>query len=166
MVFKHLCFRKYSFSNDCRLLLKNIQKIYIDKQVVINNKMVIKSRENSFGAWAFLMGVVLAIIIGLSASKLIPIEKIDVYSPFIYSILVILGLIVGYMNVVGKESQTFMIAGTILVIVSKFGMDSVRESLIGIGIGDLVSSIFAALLTLFTPATIIVALKTVFSIAK
>ncbi len=41
--------------------------------------------------------------------------------------------------------------------------DSVRGSLIGIGIGDTVSSVFAALLALFVPATIIVALKTVFS---
>jgi len=66
----------------------------------------------------------------------------------------------------GKDSQTFLIAGAILVIVSKFGMESVTGSLIGIGIGDTVSSTFSALLALFVPATIIVALKTVFSIAK
>ena len=39
-------------------------------------------------------------------------------------------------------------------------------SLIGIGIGDAVTSTFAALLVLFVPATILVALKVVFSIAK
>ncbi|GAI87568.1 unnamed protein product, partial [marine sediment metagenome] len=78
-----------------------------------------------------------------------------------------LGIFVGFsINVGGKDSQTFLIAGAILVVVSKFGMESVTGSLIGIGIGDIVSSVFAALLTLFVPATIIVALKTVFSIAK
>ena len=45
-------------------------------------------------------------------------------------------------------------------------MESVTGSLIGIGIGDTVSSTVAALLALFVPATIIVALKTVFGIAK
>ncbi|HKZ34076.1 MAG TPA: hypothetical protein VJ142_02460 [Candidatus Nanoarchaeia archaeon] len=127
--------------------------------------MVIKARENSIGAWAFLVGVVLAIIIGLSTT-LLPIPSLSQYNAQIYSILIILGLIVGYFNIRASESQTFLWAGAILVIVSRFGMDSVTGSLLGIGIGPTVSSVFAALLALFVPATIVVALKTVFSIAK
>jgi len=127
--------------------------------------MVIKSKENSVGAWAFLIGVILALVIGVS-TKLIPIPALTRYSAQIYAILSILGIIVGFLNVTGKESQTFLLAGAVLVIVSRFGMDSVTGSLIGIGVGDTVASIFAALLVLFVPATIIVALKTVFSIAK
>lgn len=127
--------------------------------------MVIKSKENSIGAWAFLLGVVLAIIIGLSTT-LISIPALTAYSKQIYAILVLLGITVGFMNVAGRDSQTFLVAGTVLVIVSRFGMDGVTGSLIGIGVGDAVSSVFGALLALFAPATIIVALKTVFSIAK
>ncbi len=128
--------------------------------------MVIKSKENSVGAWAFLIGVVLAIVIGI-ATKLISIPALISYSPQIYAILVILGLIVGFsINVTGKNSQTFLITGAVLVVVSKFGMESVTGSLIGIGIGDIVSSTFAALLVLFVPATIVVAIKTVFGLAK
>jgi len=130
--------------------------------------MVIRSKENSIGAWAFLIGVVLAVVIGISASSFLDIGRIMKYSTQIYAILVILGIFVGFSIKVasGKDSQTFLIAGAILVIVSKFGMESVTGSLIGIGIGDTVSSTFSALLALFVPATIIVALKTVFSIAK
>ena len=130
--------------------------------------MTLRSRENSLGAWAFLIGVILAVLIGISAGSIFPLQKIISYSPQIYSILVILGLFVGFsINVSGKsDSQTFLIASAILVIVSKFGMESVTGSLIGIGIGDTVSSTFAALLALFVPATIVVALKTVFSVAK
>jgi hypothetical protein len=128
--------------------------------------MGMKSRENSLGAWAFLVGVILAVIIGLSTSRFLSITAITEYSAQIYGILIILGIIVGFINVTGKDSQTFMVAGAILVIVSRFGMESVRGSLIGIGVGDVVTSTFAALLVLFVPATIIVALKTVFSIAK
>jgi len=127
--------------------------------------MVIKARENSVGAWAFLIGVILAIIIGLSTT-LLPIPSLSQYNAQIYAILIILGLIVGYFNIRASESQTFLWAGVILVIVSRFGMDSVTGSLLGIGIGPTVSSVFAALLALFVPATIVVALKTVFSIAK
>ena len=127
--------------------------------------MVLKSKENSIGAWAFLVGVILAIVIGLSTT-LISIPALTAYSKQIYAILVLLGIFVGFMNVAGKDSQTFLLAGTVLVIVSKFGMEGVTGSLIGIGVGDAVSSVFGALLALFAPATIIVALKTVFSIAK
>jgi len=128
--------------------------------------MVLKSRENSIGAWMFLIGVVLAIIIGLSASSLLSFSAVTKYSAQIYAVLIILGLIVGFLNITSKESHTFMLAGTVLVIVSRFGMESVRGSLIGIGVGDVVTSTFAALLALFVPATIVVALKTVFSIAN
>lgn len=128
--------------------------------------MTIKAKENSVGAWAFLIGVILAIIFGVS-TNLIPTLSLKYYSSAIYAILVILGLIVGFsIKVSVKDSQIFMIAGAVLVVVSKFGMDSVRGSLIGIGVGDLVASVFGALLALFVPATIIVALKMVFDIAR
>ncbi len=129
--------------------------------------MVLKSQENSAGAWAFLIGVILAVLIGIATSSFIPISKIVQFSSPIYAILVIIGIYVGFkLHVEGKNSQNFLIAGAILVIVSKFGMESVTGSLIGIGIGDTVASTFSALLTLFVPATIIVAIKSVFSLAK
>jgi hypothetical protein len=127
---------------------------------------MLRSKENSLGAWAFLIGVVLAIIVGLSTSSFLSLSSITRYSAQIYGILVIIGLVIGFLNVTSKDSQTFMLSGAILVVVSKFGMESVTGSLIGIGIGDVVTSIFGALLALFVPATIVVALKTVFSIAN
>ena len=127
--------------------------------------MAIEARENTIGAWAFLIGVVLAIIIGLS-SNLLSIPSLSRYSAQIYAILVLLGITIGFINVNEKDTQTFLLAGAILVIVSKFGMDGVKGSLIGIEVGTIISSVFGALLALFVPATIIVALKTVFSIAK
>ena len=128
--------------------------------------MGIIAKENSIGAWAFLIGVILAVLIGISTS-FFSIPSLKEYSSIIYSILVILGLIVGFsINVSRKDAQSFLITGAILVIVSKFGMESVLGSLLGIGVGNIVSSTFAALLALFVPATIVVALKTLFGLAK
>ena len=127
--------------------------------------MALRSHENSVGAWSFLIGVILAFIIGLGTT-LLPIPALINYSAQIYSVLVLLGVIVGFMVVGGKDSQTFLIAGVVVVIASKFGMESIGGSLIGIGLGDTVTSIFSALLALFVPATIIASLKTVFSISK
>ena len=65
-----------------------------------------------------------------------------------------------------EKTLRLLLTAAVLVIVSRFGMESVTGSLIGIGIGDAVASTFSALLTLFVPATIIVAIKTVFSITR
>lgn len=128
--------------------------------------MVLRSKENSVGAWAFLVGVMLAVVVGVFTT-LIPIPSLKAYSAQIYALLVLIGIFVGgFIRVTGQDSRTFLISGAILVIVSNFGRESVTGSLIGIGIGDAVTSVFGALLVLFVPATIIVALKTVFSVAK
>ena len=128
--------------------------------------MVLKSKENIIGAWSFLVGVVLAVMVGVFTT-LIKIPYLVTYSAQIYGLLVLIGIVVGsFIKVEGEESHTFLIAGAVLVIVSKFGKESVSGSLIGLGLGDVVSSIFGALLILFIPAMIIVALKTVFSITK
>lgn len=126
---------------------------------------MLKSQENSIGAWAFLIGVIIAFVIGLSTS-LLSFPSIMAHSAKIYGVLFILGIIIGSVINGGKDSQTFLWTGTILVVVSKFGAESVSGSLIGIGLGNAVTSTFSAFLALFVPATIIVALKTVFSIAK
>ncbi len=127
--------------------------------------MPLKSQENSIGAWAFLAGVILAFIVGFSTT-LLPIPALIKISAQIYAALFILGIVIGYFIPFGKDSQNFLITLAILVIVSKFGMESVVGSLLGIGLGDAVTSTFSAFLALFVPATIIVALKSVFSMAK
>jgi len=129
--------------------------------------MPIQSRETSWSAWTFLVGVILAVIIGISTSSLLPFGGFQAYGKQIYTLLIFLGVLVGLLTrVTGRESQTFLIAGTIIVIVSKFGMESIASSLIGLGLGEIAFSTFGALLTLFVPATIIVALKTVFSVSR
>ena len=127
--------------------------------------MPIISQENSIGAKAFLAGVILAFIVGLSTT-VIPIPALIKISAKMYAALFLLGIVVGYFIPSGKDSQQFLITTTILVIVSKFGMESATGSLLGIGLGDAVISTFSAFLALFVPATIVVALKTVFSLSK
>jgi hypothetical protein len=121
---------------------------------------MIKSRDNLIGAWAFLIGVVLAIVLGLFNSFLQ-----NSYSNFIYIFLVVLGFIIGLANFEDRDSMTFLIACIALVIVSALG----QQTLLFISglnpiLGYLTSTL-NALLVMFVPATIIVALKTVFSIS-
>ena len=132
--------------------------------------MAIRSQENTFGAMAFLAGVILAVLIGTLIGLSVSINSLAISGSNIsalYATLVILGLIVGIFGVKGdKDLQTFLLAGAVVVIVSGFGIDSVKGTLVGIGVGEIASSVFGALSALFVPATIIVALKSVFSISK
>lgn len=121
--------------------------------------MAIKARENLIGAWAFLIGIILAVVVGIVAGKNI--------NPVVLGILAVLGLVVGYF-VSEKNVQTFLLASVSLVIVSFAGIQGLvlSAAIVGIDIGKILSSVLGALLVLFVPATIIVALKTVFSIAS
>jgi len=101
------------------------------------------------GKWAFLIGLVLAVIIGLFST----VE--GTYA----IVLVVIGLIVGLLNVADEEVMPFLMSGAVLIIASAFGgelLSSVKY----------VGSVFDALLAVFVPATVIVAIKNVFSLAR
>ncbi len=120
---------------------------------------MIRSKENLFGAWAFLIGVVLAVGMGILS--------FGVLSPVILGVLVVLGLVVGFINVSSKDVNTFLMAAVSLVIVSFAGLQGIKGAeIIGIGIGSLVSSTLGALLVLLVPATVVVAIKSLFSISQ
>jgi len=121
--------------------------------------MAIRARENVWGAWAFLVGVILAVFVGIFAG--------DKINPFIVWVLVGLGLVVGYF-VPEKDVQTFLLASASVVIVSYIGISGMvlNAAIRGVEIGKVISSILGTLLMLFVPATILVALKTVFSISS
>jgi hypothetical protein len=111
----------------------------------------VKAKTKSVGAWAFIIGVVLALILGLAGPLLAGAEGLIVW------LLVLIGVIVGFLNITGKESQGFLLASVSLVIVSALGQQVMPD----IGV-----NVLKALLTLFVPTTIIVALKLVYGMAK
>jgi len=121
--------------------------------------MALRYRENVIGAWAFLVGIILAIIVGLVTQ--------DKINTGVQIILLVLGLVVGYF-VAEKDVKTFLLASVSLVVVSYAGMQGMflNAAISGTGMLKTLSHILGALLTMFVPATIIVALKTVFSISK
>ncbi len=122
---------------------------------------MVKSKENLIGAYAFLIGVILAVLVGILQQNL----NIARTSSLPYALLVLLGIFVGFSNFGDKDSFTFLIASLSLVIVSGFG----QTALIYVSTVPILSSLSAvlsALMVMFVPATIIVALKTVFSISR
>ena len=116
--------------------------------------MVKKSNQNKIGAWAFLIGIVIAVTLGVFSAQVASATKDTVLW-----ILIFLGIIIGVLNITNKESKNFLFASLALVIVSYFGG-------IVLKIIPTLGSVLGALLILFIPTTIIVALKLVFEMAK
>ena len=121
---------------------------------------MVRSRENLVGAYAFLVGIILAIILGLFQ------EYMGTAMTLPYAILVILGIIIGFLNVGDDDSNTFLLASLALVIVAGLGNNTIIFISNISPVLSSLSRILSSLLVLFIPATIIVAMKTVFAIAK
>jgi len=121
---------------------------------------MVRSKENLWGAYAFLIGVVLAVMFGLFN------ESLEQAGGLFYSALVLIGLIVGFMNTSDRDSMTFLIASLSLVIVGSLGMEPLKYIALDNYVVTSLRNVLGSLLVLFVPATIVVALKTVFSMAK
>jgi hypothetical protein len=127
--------------------------------------MPIRVKENLLGARAFLIGIVLALIVGLFQNYFT--EVSNVVYPFMLGILSLLGIIVGY-SVSEDNAHSFLLASVSLVLVSYAGISGLvlNAAILGVNIGRVISYVLGSLLVLFVPATIVVAIKTVFSLSR
>lgn len=109
------------------------------------------------GKISFIVGITLAVIIGLYVGYMA-----SSINNFFVSILMLLGLIVGLINVTSKETIGFITSVIALFLIKVLGGDF----LVSINIfGVYYESILNAMLILFLPALIIVALKAIWDFA-
>lgn len=107
----------------------------------------------NLGRWIFLAGVALAILTGLAGN--LGISALPI-------ILLVLGLVVGFLNVSAAETRTFLVASIALMLTagSLGGLD-----VIGGGLGSAITAVAANLKTFIAPAALVVALKSLLSTA-
>lgn len=122
--------------------------------------------EKQIGNYAFIGGVILALILGALSAF----DVSGAYTPWLGALLVLAGLVIGFLNVAGKETKEFLLVATVLIIAA--GMGGASGVLGNIGpaqisvIGKLVTGIFGQLLAFVIPATVVVALKDIRDLAK
>jgi hypothetical protein len=111
--------------------------------------------NNTIGSWAFILGVLIAIIAGLAAGS------IDVTTQgYIGVILVVLGLAVGFLNIGAKEVNDFLIAAIALIAVGAANLAAIPL------VGTYLASMVLFVSAFVAPAALIVALKAIYNTAK
>lgn len=100
------------------------------------------------GKWAFIAGIVLAVI----AAFLTQVS-------WIYWVLAVLGVIVGFLNVTAEETRGFLLAA-IALILSATSVQAIPY------IGQMVTHIMANVVAFIAAAVLVVALKALFETAK
>jgi len=113
------------------------------------------AKKNMIGSWAFLVGVLLAVIVGIF-------NGLEIYSlntTLVVAVLMVIGIVIGLFNITSEESMPFLFSGLALIIAGVFGA-GVLQSV------PVASSTLVAILEIFIPATIVVAIRNVFSMAK
>ena len=103
------------------------------------------------GFWAFIIGLVVAVVAGI----LMPANTIVII------VLIILGLIIGFLNITAKELLLFLVATIALVVIG-----NVFAPLKTLMIGAILGSILSYVATLMAPAAIVAAIKALWSVGK
>ena len=104
------------------------------------------------GSWAFIVGLIIAIIAGFWP-----------LGPTMTTVLIVLGLIVGFLNVTGKETNSFLFATLVLVVMTSLGGQLLASIKF---VGPMLQSIFTAMMLFIVPAALIVALKAIYTLAE
>ena len=107
------------------------------------------------GGIAFLIGIIIAAVFAVMG-YFIPEFTV---TPSISVILVIIGIVVGLLNVTHKETNAFLVSGAVLILASSLGKNAVS-------VINTLSRFLDSLLLIFVPAVIIVAIRNVFEIAR
>ena len=118
--------------------------------------------EKKIGHYSFVLGVILAVLLGVAAPSL------GAATTWLTSLLVVLGLIVGFLNVGGREAKDFLAIATMLVIVLWAGGTATG----GIGlekiqwIGPWLAGVVQYSMAFIVPSVLVVALKGIWGLAQ
>lgn len=104
-----------------------------------------KKGGKGIGWWAFAVGLVLSVIFGYAGNN------------NLIWLLVLLGLVVGFLNVTEKEAVTFLVAAVALIVAGSAGIGELWFRL---------ENVLRAVVVFVSPAAVVVAIKAIYETAK
>lgn len=104
------------------------------------------------GEWAFLAGVAIALLLGLFIG-----EAVGAWA----TTLIVLGIMVGILNIAEKETTAYLVAAIALLVAGSAGLGSLPfTNLMNL------SAMLGNIVLFVAPAAVIVAVKTVLTLGK
>ncbi len=103
------------------------------------------------GFVAFIVGFILAIVAGLFFPN----------QAWVYYVLVVLGLIIGLLNISDKEVMLFLVAAIALIVAG-----AVFAPITTLSVGAKLDAILSHIAALMAPAAVVVAIKALYNAAK
>ena len=119
------------------------------------------------GSYAFLVGLLVAIIAGVVVGY--GSSALGETAGLVTFVLVVMGLIVGFVNIKDKEVQHFLIAAIALLSMNGanalIGIDNV-SFLASIKLGSMLTAVVGNIATFVAPAALVLAIMAVYQMAK
>ena len=114
---------------------------------------------NQVGKWAFIIGAVLAIIMGIGVG----LGQAWGANAWLILLLVVLGLVVGFVNITAKEVSGFLVAAIALLAANTANL-AAANTLVP-KLGSILAGIISNVILVVAPAALIVALRAVYGFA-
>ncbi len=111
--------------------------------------------DKRIGQYAFIGSILLALVLGIITPMAVINQQV---SEWLISILVVLGVLVGFFNVPEKQKKEYFVAATVLIIAAGIGQSA---NFLGgiVYAGEYLRAIFQALLAVVIPAVTVATLK-------
>jgi len=109
------------------------------------------------GRWAFIIGLIIAVIAGLIA------DFVSGYTTAILLILFILGLVVGFMNISEKDHLKFLVASIALLVL---GVGSINALSILAIVSTWLNAILGNFIAFVSAAALVVSIKAIVEASK
>ncbi len=131
---------------------KAVSAPVVSQPVASVSSPALKTYERNLGHLAFIAGVIVAIIAGISSAIL--------EEHVVTLVLVVLGLVVGFMNITSEEYTGFLVAAIALMVAGVADVLSIPY------VGEILNNILRNIAKFVAPAALVVALKAVKRLAE
>jgi hypothetical protein len=138
----------------CKHILRKIYIIHTLKidlgGISLLLKKEVQQMDKKLGHYAFVVAIILAIIAGLVPSM---------QTNTVTWTLIILGLVVGLLNISAKETTEFLVAVIALMLVGSAGLGEIAA------LGASIKAILLNITAIAVPAALVVSLKAIYTLA-
>ena len=115
---------------------------------------------NQVGKWAFIIGALLAVLMGILEAVGQPLGT----NAWLVLLLLVAGLVIGFVNISAKEAQPFLVA-SVAVLLAAGAANLVAANTLFSPLGALLAAVVKDIVLVVAPAALVVALRAVYGFA-